>query len=93
MAFTSTPSLASTTFVQVYPQPSNVKDWREQLTKATGLDHDRLRQILTYATRNIWKERCRRVFDNKALPADQSLPLLIMQQLTHRLMQTRLSSS
>ena len=80
MAFTSTPSLASTTFVQIYPQPSNVKDWREQLTKATGLDHDRLRQILTYATRNIWKERCRLVFDNKALPADQ-LAQLIMQDV------------
>jgi len=36
--------------------------------KAGDLDSVQLSQIHTYATWNIWKERCRPVFDNKYLP-------------------------
>jgi hypothetical protein len=55
---------------------SSVREWREQITKATGIDSVHLLQILTYATWNIWKECCRRVFDNKALPVDQLVMLI-----------------
>ena len=69
----------SFSFVQHPSQLSNVQYWWEQITKAIGLDHTLLRQILTYATWNIWKECCRRVFDNKALPAAHLIPLIVQE--------------
>ncbi|TVU02801.1 hypothetical protein EJB05_51684, partial [Eragrostis curvula] len=33
-------------------------------------------QAIIYITWNLWKERCRRVFDNKALPADQLVTVI-----------------
>ena len=68
---------ASFYFVQNPSQLTNVQNWWLQITKATGLDHTLLRQIFTYATWNIWKERCQRVFDNQAIPAAQLVPLIV----------------
>jgi len=53
---------ASFTFLPRYLPLSTVQDWWEQLTTAAGLDPVHLLQVLTYATWNIWKERCRRVY-------------------------------
>jgi hypothetical protein len=55
---------------------SRVREWWEQISKATGIDSVHLLQILTHAALNIWKQRCRRVFDNKALPVDQLVMLI-----------------
>ena len=68
---------ASFSLVQHSSQLSNVQDWWEQITTL-------LRQLLTYATWNIWKERCRRVFVNKALPADHLIPLIVQDVAAYR---------
>ena len=75
---------ASITFVQISTPLSNVKDWWEHLNKATGLDFVHLRQVLTYGTWNIWKERCRRVFENKAILADQLAQVILQDVAAYR---------
>ena len=57
--------------------------------EAGGLDSVQLLQILIYATWNIWKERCRRMFDNKALHVD----LLVMLIPPDACMQSQLTST
>jgi len=59
-----------------------------ELNTATGLNSTQLRQFLTYAAWNIWKERCRRVFDNKALPAHQLVLLIMHDVAAYRLAHT-----
>ena len=78
---------ASITFVQNSMPLSNVQEWWECLTLATGLGHVQLRQTLIYVTWNIWKERCRRVFDNKALPPNHLAQLILQDVAAYR--QTR----
>ncbi|KAF8730793.1 hypothetical protein HU200_016656 [Digitaria exilis] len=50
---------------------NRVMAWWEQMTN-DGQDHTlELYQILLYTAWHIWKERCRRVFDNKTMaPTD-----------------------
>jgi hypothetical protein len=52
---------------KTHPQQpvSNLKSWWSDLVGTVSLDPEYRNQIITYTTWNIWKERCRRVYDNK----------------------------
>lgn len=48
-------------------QTGNIRDWWAQLIKPQDQSNDEERAILiTYTVWNLWKEKCRRVIDNKA---------------------------
>jgi hypothetical protein len=59
---------------------SNLKPWWSDLVGTVSLDPEYRNQIITYTTWNIWKERCRRVYDNKAMTETQ-LTALIRQEV------------
>jgi len=45
----------------------NIRDWWAQLIKPQDQSKGKERAILiTYTVWNLWEERCKRVFDNKA---------------------------
>jgi hypothetical protein len=51
-----------------------------ELVGTVSLDPEYINQIITYTTCNIWKERCRRIYDNKAMTETQ-LTALIRQEV------------
>jgi hypothetical protein len=65
------------------PPPSRnftrLKSWWEAWT--TGVNRDLLQKVV-YTMWNLWKERCRRVFQNKAMTSDQ-----LMQQIKNDVLQ------
>ncbi|KAF8779733.1 hypothetical protein HU200_002318 [Digitaria exilis] len=69
--------------LQQLPQTSyrSLKRWWTAMIGDTGTQASQQReQIVTYIAWNIWKERCRRVFDNKTMNPSQ-LVLLIKQDI------------
>jgi len=57
----------------------NIKEWWRQITKTQGqVDHEQRARLITYTAWNLWKERCRRVFDNKACTTQE-----IIQQIAN----------
>ena len=45
-----------------------------QITKPQGqVDHEQRVRLITYASWNLWKERCTRVFNNKACTTQEIL--------------------
>jgi hypothetical protein len=71
---------------------SNLKSWWSDLVGTVSLDPEYRNQIITYTTWNIWKERCRRVYDNKALTETQ-LTALIRQEVAAFRQATETTSS
>jgi hypothetical protein len=57
---------------------TNMKEWWTQITKTQGQEDEVQRtRLITYTVWNLWKERCRRVFDNKARSTQELLQDII----------------
>jgi len=50
--------------------------WSDLLGGMQTANPEHRNQIITYTTWNIWKERCRRVYDNKALTEIQLVAVI-----------------
>jgi hypothetical protein len=75
--------------VQLQEPPSNtfghLKLWWSTMLKAGATNHQEGKvrpQKLIYTAWSLWKERCRRVFNNKAL-AHETLPMIIKHDAQH----------
>jgi len=63
--------------IQPRQSVTNLKLWWSDLSGETQTaDPEHRNQIITYTTWNIWKERCRRVYDNKALTEIQLVAVI-----------------
>ncbi|CAM0146855.1 unnamed protein product [Urochloa decumbens] len=54
----------------------NIRTWWHTVTTTPSAITKAQLQAIIYSAWNIWKERCRRVFDNKAITANQLIDLI-----------------
>ena len=53
---------------------TNIREWWAKIIKTQGQGNEEQRaSLITYTAWNLWKERCRRVFDNKARTTQELL--------------------
>jgi hypothetical protein len=67
--------LATWMGITVQPPPSNtyrrLQEWWTNTIALGTADKQTTEQRIIYAAWNIWKERCRRIYDNKAMSVNQ----------------------
>jgi hypothetical protein len=56
-------------------EKNSIKTWWKMLTQHQQTNYHRL-TIIVYTVYNLWKERCRWVFDNKAQSTQQLLQII-----------------
>ena len=62
--------------LQTMSNHTSVSEWWNELSQQPHPDSAQLLQVITYTAWNIWKERCRRVFDNRAMSIDQLVSII-----------------
>jgi len=55
---------------------TSVSDWWDDVSQWSQPEPARHLQIIIYTAWNLWKERCRRIFDNRALTQDQLVTVI-----------------
>ena len=60
---------------QVPAQPT-LNTWSKNLSQSGQVEPKEHIQIMIYTAWNLWKERCRRVFDHKELSVDQLVAII-----------------
>ena len=53
-----------------------MSDWWDDVSQWSQPEPARHLQIIIYTAWNLWKERCRRIFDNRALTQDQLVTVI-----------------
>jgi hypothetical protein len=61
-----------------------MRRWWHAVTRGAAGNCDEHMQVIIYTIWNIWKERCHRVFQNKALTTDQPMQITRKDILDYR---------
>jgi hypothetical protein len=78
-------SIAQWSNLQLPPQNvASMRRWWHTVTQGVAGNGDEQMQVIIYTIWNIWKERCRRVFQNKALTTDQLIQITRQDILDYR---------
>jgi hypothetical protein len=77
--------VATLSSIQAPPTAArNIGTWWRSTLRQGSADMTNHTQVLIYTIWNIWKERCRRVFQNVAISADQLAATIRQDILTYR---------
>ena len=71
--------------LQIPPQNAvSMRRWWRSVTRAAAVNQDENMQVIIYTIWNVWKERCRRVFQNKAINYDQLVQITQQDIIAYR---------
>jgi hypothetical protein len=65
-------------------QSRTLRRWWRSVLRQSAADRDKHLQVIIYTVWNVWKERCRRIFQNIATNADQLAGLSKQDVLAYR---------
>jgi hypothetical protein len=64
--------------------PRTLRRWWRSVLRQSATDRDKHLQVIIYTVWNVWKERCRRIFQNIATHADHLAGLSKQDVLAYR---------